>query len=97
VLSLTLGLSLDGGAALNDKVAVEGAIKLDLVRQTALFGYRLFYEDARYLAWENSARHRYGFQIGVPLSRNLSVDAILERSGAFVTESEARIEIRQFF
>jgi hypothetical protein len=97
VLSLTLGLSLDGGAALNDKVAVEGAIKLDLVRQTALFSYRLYYEDARYLAWEDSARHRYGFQIGVPLSRNLSVDAILQRSGAFVTESEARIEIRQFF
>jgi hypothetical protein len=97
VLSLTLGLNLDGGAALNDKVAIEGAIKLDLVRQTALFGYRLFYEDARYLAGENSARHRAGVQVGVPLSRNLSIDAILQRSGALVTESEARIEIRQFF
>ena len=97
VLSLTLGLSLDGGAALSDKVAIEGAIKLDLVRQTELFSYRLFYEDARYLAWEDSVRHRYGFQVGVPLSRNLAVDAVLQRSGAFVTESEARIEIRQFF
>jgi hypothetical protein len=97
VLSLTLGLSLDGGAALNDKVAIEGAIKLDLVRQTELYSYRLFYEDARYLAWEDSARHRYGFQIGLPLSRNLAVDAVLQRSGAFVTESEVRIEIRQFF
>ena len=97
VLSLTLGLSLDGGAALRDKIAIEGAVKIDLVRQTEMFSYRLFYEDARYLAGEDSGRHRYGLQIGVPLSRNLAVDAVLQRSGAFVTESEVRVDIRKFF
>lgn len=97
VLSLRLGASLDGAAALRAGVGLEGSLRVDLSRQTAVGSYRFYFEEARYLLGEDSRRHKYGLQLGMPLQRELSLELDLGRAGAKFTQTQVGVYLRRFF
>ncbi|MES2490161.1 MAG: DUF4105 domain-containing protein [Pseudomonadota bacterium] len=97
VLSLRLGANFDTAAALRAGVGLEGALRVDLSRQTTMGSYRFYFEEARYLLGEDSRRHEYGLQLGIPLQRELSLEFDLGRAGAKFTQTQVGVHLRKFF
>lgn len=97
IFALTLGIDCDGGAPLHDGYGLEGRMGVRLNRQRVGYSYELYLDRSRYLAGEDSEQHDYGARLGVPLTRELTVELDFQRGGARKQENQTTVAFRHFF